>query len=226
MTRNEVAVRVRVRDAAPAPFGAGDMSGAPSVLDAGSIATVLGVARIAAVKNKRFGRGAGQSLVEFAVAAPVLLLLLLGMLDLGRGFYVREQVSDAARAALRLAISAGQQATGDTACASGGRLSTVLPASGGPLAGIAGAAAVSDSASGSPAGTGLPGATLTVTWHCVGSSAVTNATNQGVTDPADQRSDSVDVVLTYPLALLYPVIQRVAGPVVTVSAHEIGRVEY
>jgi Flp pilus assembly protein TadG len=168
----------------------------------------------------------GQSLIEFAFALPVLLLLLLGMLDLGRAFYVREQASDAARAALRTALEASQQGTGNAACASGGKVTVVLPASSSSIGAIADAAAQADSPTGTAAGTNLSGATLTVTWHCAGGQAVTNATNAGVTDPADARSDSVDVVVQYPLALLYPVIQQIAGPSVTITAHEIGRVEY
>jgi Flp pilus assembly protein TadG len=169
---------------------------------------------------------AGQSLVEFGVALPVLLLLLLGMLDLGRAFYVREQVSDAARAALRIAIRADQHSAGDNACASGGNVTTVLPGTGSSISSIAVAAAASDSPTGGPDASALAGATLTVTWHCNGSLAVTQETNQGFTDPADPRSDSIDVVLAYPLALLFPVIQRIAGPSVTLTVHEIGRVEY
>lgn len=168
----------------------------------------------------------GQSLVEFAFALPVLLLLLLGMLDLGRAFFIREQVSDAARAALRTALQAGQQGTGNAACGSGGKVTVVLPASSSSIGSIADAAAQADSPTGTAAGTNLSGATLTVTWHCAGAQAVTNATNGGITDPANARSDRVDVVVQYPLALLYPVIQQVAGPSVTISAHEIGRVEY
>jgi Flp pilus assembly protein TadG len=168
----------------------------------------------------------GQSLVEFAVALPVLLLLLLGMLDLGRGFYVREQVSDAARAALRVAIRADQHPVADSACASGGTVSTVLPGVASSIGAIAAAAAASDSPTGGPGATALAGATLTVTWHCSGGVAVTQETNQGITDPTDPRSDSVDVVLEYPLALLFPVIRQIAGPSVTLKVHEIGRVEY
>lgn len=165
-------------------------------------------------------------MIEFGVALPVLLLLLLGMLDLGRGFYVREQVSDAARAALRLAIGAGQHATGDAVCAAGGSVTATVPGTGTAIAAIATAAAVSDSPSGLASATNLAGATLTVAWHCLGGLAVTNETNRGVTDPADPRSDSIEVVLSYPLVLLYPVIQRIAGPSVTVVVHEIGRAEY
>jgi Flp pilus assembly protein TadG len=168
----------------------------------------------------------GQSLVEFGVALPVLLLLLLGMLDLGRAFYVREQVSDAARAALRVAIRADQHSAADTACAAGGAVSVVLPGTSSSIRAIAAAAAAADSPTGGPDASALAGATLTVTWHCSGGVAVTQETNQGITDPTDLRSDSVDVVLEYPLALLFPVIQRIAGPSVMLKVHEMGRVEY
>jgi len=167
-----------------------------------------------------------QSMVEFAFALPVLLLLLLGMLDLGRAFYIREQVSDAVRAAVREAMRADQHATADTACATGGRISVVLPGNGSAIADIAAASAASDSPTGAPDSTGLAGAMLTVTWHCRGGVAVTNTTNQGVTDPADPRSDSVQVRLDYQLALLYPVIQRIAGPSIAIDAVQSGRVEY
>ena len=171
-------------------------------------------------------RTSGQSLVEFAFALPVLLLLLLGMLDLGRAFYIREQVSDAARAALRASLQATQKSTADAACAAGGKVTVVLPATSSSIATIAAAASEADSPTGTPSGTNLSGATMTVTWHCVSGIAVTNATNGGITDPANPRSDSVDVLVQYPVALLYPIIQQIAGPVVTVSAHEVGRVEY
>jgi len=168
----------------------------------------------------------GQSLVEFAFALPVLLLLLVGIIDLGRGFYVREQVSDAARAALRTALGANEQATANAACASGGKVTVTLPASGSTIGAIADAAAIADSPTGAPPDTKLAGATLTVTWHCAGGAAVTNKTNGGVTDPADPRSDSVDVVVQYPLGLLFPVAEGTAGPSVTIVARELGRVAY
>lgn len=40
----------------------------------------------------------GQSLVELALALPVLLLLLLGLADFGRAFYYTSIISNAARA--------------------------------------------------------------------------------------------------------------------------------
>jgi Flp pilus assembly protein TadG len=47
-------------------------------------------------KGKRKGKEKGQSLVEVALALPVLLLILAGALDLGRLYYVTVAITDAA----------------------------------------------------------------------------------------------------------------------------------
>jgi Flp pilus assembly protein TadG len=46
----------------------------------------------------------GQSLVEFALVLPVLLIMLLGILDFGRAVAAYNSVSNAARSAVRVAI--------------------------------------------------------------------------------------------------------------------------
>ena len=46
----------------------------------------------------------GQSMVEFAVLAPIFFLLLLGTIDLGRAVYTYNTISDAAREAARTAV--------------------------------------------------------------------------------------------------------------------------
>ena len=46
----------------------------------------------------------GQSLVEFALILPIFILLLMGIVDLGRGVYAFNTVSNAAREGARLAI--------------------------------------------------------------------------------------------------------------------------
>lgn len=45
--------------------------------------------------KKRSGKG--QSLVEFALIVPILLLLIMGTLDLGRLFYIKIAMQSAAR---------------------------------------------------------------------------------------------------------------------------------
>lgn len=46
----------------------------------------------------------GQSLVEFALVLPLIVLLLIGVLDLGRAVYAFTTLAEAARQANRLAI--------------------------------------------------------------------------------------------------------------------------
>ena len=169
---------------------------------------------------------------------PLFLTLMLGTADGGRAFYYREAVTNAARQALRVSVSASQQATADTACtgkAAGATasVSTTLPAANtSGILTIANAAALESSSSGLPAGTAISGATVTVTWHCAGGNkAITNATAT-TTDPASPPSptlipDSVEVTVSYPFTLITPLVSRLmnsGSP--TIGADVIGRVEY
>ena len=45
----------------------------------------------------------GQALVEFALVLPILLVVLIGIMDFGRAFFVYSEVSNAAREAVRYA---------------------------------------------------------------------------------------------------------------------------
>ena len=49
-------------------------------------------------------RHGGQSMVEFAILAPIFFLLLLGTIDLGRAIYIYNTISDAAREGTRAAV--------------------------------------------------------------------------------------------------------------------------
>jgi Flp pilus assembly protein TadG len=46
---------------------------------------------------ERAGRRRGQALVEFAISVPILVLLVAGVLELGRGYAFAMATSDAAR---------------------------------------------------------------------------------------------------------------------------------
>jgi Flp pilus assembly protein TadG len=48
--------------------------------------------------------GSGQALVEFALILPIFILLLVGLLDLGRGVYAFNTISNASREAVRVGI--------------------------------------------------------------------------------------------------------------------------
>jgi Flp pilus assembly protein TadG len=59
--------------------------------------------------GRRHSRSRAQALVEFAIALPILILLVAGVLELGRGYSYAIAVSDAARDGARYV--AGKTAT-------------------------------------------------------------------------------------------------------------------
>jgi Flp pilus assembly protein TadG len=48
----------------------------------------------------------GQALVEFALILPLLMLVLVGIIELGRAWNMKQQLTDAAREGARLAVVA------------------------------------------------------------------------------------------------------------------------
>jgi hypothetical protein len=56
------------------------------------------------IGRHRRDRSRGQALVEFALAIPIVLLLMLGILDLGRAVFAYNSVANAARTGARVAI--------------------------------------------------------------------------------------------------------------------------
>ena len=70
----------------------------------------------------------GQSLVEFALVLPVFILLLFGLLDVGRYVYMNSVLSQAAREGARLAAAEaswiGKTTTDDPACVASAALIT------------------------------------------------------------------------------------------------------
>ena len=57
-------------------------------------------------------RPRGQALVEFAIALPILILLVAGVLELGRGYAVAVATSDAARDGARYAAAKAANSNG------------------------------------------------------------------------------------------------------------------
>jgi len=62
-------------------------------------------------KLKRYGYH-GQAIAEFAIALPVLLLLLLGIFEVGRAVFIYSSVTNASRNASRYASAVGFEDTG------------------------------------------------------------------------------------------------------------------
>src|SRR5258708_35695695 len=59
----------------------------------------------------RFGRGGqrSQALIEFALISPVLLLLLFGIIDIGRAVFYYDTLGQAAREGARTAVQAANR---------------------------------------------------------------------------------------------------------------------
>ena len=63
------------------------------------------------------GKSRGQSLVEAAITLPIVLLLALGVTDMGRSFFYGEADINSVRQSLRIAVSSYQQTTANSVCA-------------------------------------------------------------------------------------------------------------
>ena len=51
-------------------------------------------------------RARGQALVEFALVMPIMMVLLMGIIELGRAWNMKQVLTDAAREGARLAVVA------------------------------------------------------------------------------------------------------------------------
>jgi Flp pilus assembly protein TadG len=171
----------------------------------------------------------GQSIVELALALPIIMFLTVGVADLGRAFFYAEAVNNAARQALRVAVHKAQQSTGDTVCngvsGSASSTTTLPPASGATLFTIGNQAAMESTFSGSPASTAISGATLAVTWHCAANKAITNGAAT-TTDPTDTGSAAIEVQLTYRMTILTPFLATFLNSPVSISTDIVGRAQY
>jgi hypothetical protein len=177
------------------------------------------------------GRSRGQSLAETAITLPVILLLALGVTDLGRSFYYREAVTNSVRQALRMAVSPYQQNAANSACANtaGGPVATTLSSTVnspfGIIATIANQAALESSSDGTPSGSAMAGAVMYVTFHCLNGAGITNATGNG-NAPSDPGSDSITVTITKPMPLVTPLMWPIFGTSVPITVMSSQRVEY
>lgn len=78
-------------------------------------------------RQRRVGRRRGQTLVEFALVLPVFLLMLFGLIDMGRFVYLNSTLSQAAREGARVAaVEASWMGSTDTTC--GATAGPVCPA--------------------------------------------------------------------------------------------------
>jgi Flp pilus assembly protein TadG len=78
---------------------------------------------VGAILN-RTGAKPGQSMVEFALTVPLLLLLLFGIVDFGRAVFYQNEVTNGAREGARIAVLASNPCNaelGSTGNACGGQ---------------------------------------------------------------------------------------------------------
>jgi Flp pilus assembly protein TadG len=169
--------------------------------------------------------------VETAITLPIVLLLALGVTDIGRAFYYREAVTNSVRQALRMAVSSYQEGTANSACASttGGPVATTLTSTVTPAIGliatIANQAALESSKDGTPSGSAIAGASIDVTFHCLDGSPITNATGNG-NGPADPGSDSITVTITRQMSVVTPMLWPLTGTSFPIRVTSSQRVEY
>jgi TadE-like protein len=177
------------------------------------------------------GRSKGQSLVEAAITLPIVLLLALGVTDLGRAFYYREAVTNSVRQALRMAVSSYQHGTADSVCAStsGGpvavTVTSAVPASGGAIFTIANQAALESSKDGTAGGSVIAGSTISVTFHCLNGAAITNASGNGG-PPTSAGSDSITASITKPMSVITPLLWPIVGSSFPIRVTSSMRTEY
>lgn len=161
-------------------------------------------------------RSRGQSLTEFAFLAPVLMLLIFGLIDLGRGFYYQTELTDAGRDAARVLIapSSSGASTGPgwtAACSAAERDLTNI-----------GVSNVSCQLVGSPPPfsytTPAANQATVLIWcnsspdGCVTAGASADCTASSSPAPAYSPHSCVAVGIAYSFSILTPQIQQIGGP--------------
>jgi Flp pilus assembly protein TadG len=126
----------------------------------------------------------GEGLVEFSLVLPMFLLLMFGLIDLGRYYWIRETVENAVRQAGRYAVT-GQSISGTNRVAS-----------------------IQQVAVNAMAGLYNPSAT-TIT---VSSSAVGTSPSSGTSGFAGYGGENVTIQISTTLGFFTPGIARYFGP--------------
>lgn len=151
----------------------------------------------------------GQALTEFAFLAPVMMLLILGMIDLGRGFYYQVEVTDAARDAARVLI-----APATSGGSTGPGMSAACDAATRDLMNV-GVANVTCQAGTYPFTYSSPSANqATVYIDCGGSPDCSSTPSSGTStcDTDFSPHTCIAIGIDYTFSILSPEIQQIGGP--------------
>jgi Flp pilus assembly protein TadG len=147
----------------------------------------------------RHGRRRGQSLAEFALIVPILLLGVMVLLDFGRVVYAQATINESVRQAIRTGEVGARhnQSKYDAIRAAARNAAPGVPMSDGDITGQSGACPTVDTKS--PATCFYPDGIL--------------------------ASDRVVVRITVSMSLLTPIISQVVGNSITLSADAVGWVQ-
>lgn len=179
---------------------------------------------LVALKNQR-----SQALIEFSLVSPVLLLLLFGIVDLGRGIFYYDTLNHAAREGARTAIRASNQLPTNADV-----LNTVQAQMlGAPVSEPCPQGPVTSTTP--PANTALlyvteanPPATVETTPPPNAPGGEYAATASGPCSAVNPASGNVQlqVTLRFNLVLITPIVSQVTADHVVLSAAAIYRTEY
>jgi Flp pilus assembly protein TadG len=138
---------------------------------------------------------AGQSgveLIEFALALPLLLLLLVGIFDFGSLFALRQKMTNAAREAARIVVSSPLT---DSSCSSSTPCSIVAAANAVMQSMANASASVSCIQPGSPTSSG----TLAWTYSCANGTSLVINRGYSFAGPGSTVVPATQVTLVYPI---------------------------
>ena len=138
-------------------------------------------------------RGAGQALVEFSIVLIPFLFLLMGVVDLGRGIFTNNGVSEAAR---EIARTTSVHPCDPTSCTLGNSTQT--------LATIATQEGLVP---------GLGGTGSTIAFQC------TDITDTALSNTTCMSGEFVRVTVSVPFQVLTPLLSMVAPTTLTSTSH-------
>jgi Flp pilus assembly protein TadG len=155
-------------------------------------------------------RSTGQGLVEFALVFPVFILMLFGLIDMGRFVFTDSIMSQAAREGARLAaVEASWIGSTDASCGTTG--GPVCPVDAAALAGD-----ITTAANRMVAGLGGTITNVYVSCDAPGAEPTGAWTGTTCTTNSDSNVVSVRVVFTY--APFTPIVNSIVGSVVRQGA--------
>jgi len=174
-------------------------------------------------------RQRSQALIEFALVSPVLLLLLFGIIDIGRAIFYYDTINHAAREGARVAVRASNQLPTNTDvlnAVSGQMLGAPVsaPCPQGPISGATPPANSGWVYITEPAPPG--GVETTPPANAPGGEYAAIASGScSAVNPAS-GNDQIQVTIRFNLVLITPIVAQATANHVVISAAVVYRTEY